>query len=195
MQRQRLQGGYMAGGLPPASWHTILSFSSRAMARRNKSSQAAHKNLPAHETKHVESLEYKFRNSAFHLLQRDDGCTNGTALWMGGQVLAAWLAEHYSTKSRSKNRAAARRPRVIELGSGIGLTAYVLFALYLDSHCHSRNEPLIYTNACSIRLFDVRAQSSHVFSWVGCARNRPSGCRRLRVAAEHCNESAEPASW
>ncbi|KAI0094008.1 hypothetical protein BDY19DRAFT_902689 [Irpex rosettiformis] len=101
---------------------------------RQKLSQAQTRNLPAHETKHIATLEYKFRNSTFHLNQRNDGSTNGTALWMGGQVLSAWLAEHYSKKSRSKKCAdpTARRPRVIELGSGIGLTALAMCSLGWD---------------------------------------------------------------
>ncbi|KAI0737668.1 hypothetical protein BC629DRAFT_1687283 [Irpex lacteus] len=97
---------------------------------RQKVSQVQNKNLPAHETKHLPTLEYNFRDSTFHLAQRDDGSSNGTALWMGGQVLSAWLHEHYCKRHRS--RKSARRPRVIELGSGIGLTALAMCSLGWD---------------------------------------------------------------
>ncbi|KAL0947003.1 hypothetical protein HGRIS_013148 [Hohenbuehelia grisea] len=75
--------------------------------------------LPAHHTKHAISLSYPFRNSSFILNQRDDGKNNGTALWLGAQCLSAFLAAHHQPKPHQK---------VIELGSGIGLTALTLAA-------------------------------------------------------------------
>ncbi|KAI0337072.1 hypothetical protein BDW22DRAFT_1416037 [Trametopsis cervina] len=103
------------------------------MAKR-KGSHTHNKNLPAHETKHLARLEYTFNKSTFYLAQRNDGSTNGTALWMGAQVLSAWLAEHHDTTQRVKKSAEveARRPRVIELGSGIGLTALAMCSLGWD---------------------------------------------------------------
>ncbi|KAI0705816.1 hypothetical protein BC835DRAFT_1409881 [Cytidiella melzeri] len=100
------------------------------MAKR-KVSHTHIQNLPAHETKHLARLVYTFRNSTFHLSQRNDGSTNGTALWMGGQVLSAWLAEHYGKKPWLQ-KGANRRPRLIELGSGIGLTALAMCSLGWD---------------------------------------------------------------
>lgn len=67
--------------------------------------------LPAHATKHLSVLQY----NSFTLVQTDDGKSNGTALWLGAQVLSAYL----STLSVSPGRA-------IELGSGIGLSAYFI---------------------------------------------------------------------
>ncbi|KAL5529234.1 hypothetical protein ACEPAG_5219 [Sanghuangporus baumii] len=50
--------------------------------------------LPAHDTKHVPLLVYPFRdNIIFHLSQSDDGANNGTALWLGSQILSAFLTD------------------------------------------------------------------------------------------------------
>jgi predicted nicotinamide N-methyase len=82
---------------------------------------------PASETKHIPQLPYEFHGRTFLLNQRDDhGVTNGTTLWLGGQVLSYYLA--FVLESRSSGSA---RKTAIELGSGIGLTAYVLLVLGL----------------------------------------------------------------
>ncbi len=49
--------------------------------------------LPAHETKHISTLSYPFRDVVFQLTQRNDGASNGTALWLGAQILSAFLAD------------------------------------------------------------------------------------------------------
>lgn len=95
---------------------------------KHKNAPKPNQNLPAHETKHLMHLDYTFKNSTFTLAQSNDGATNGTALWLGAQILTAWLSEHYGKKHRTK-RLADRRPKMIELGSGIGLTAYVILVL------------------------------------------------------------------
>ncbi|KAJ2936714.1 hypothetical protein H1R20_g380, partial [Candolleomyces eurysporus] len=82
---------------------------------------------PAHLTKHIPLLSYSFLSAAFHLTQRADGVHNGTALWLGGQILAHYLAQ-YHTRFKS----AHTPPRAIELGSGIGLTALALSSLGWD---------------------------------------------------------------
>ena len=65
---------------------------------------------PAHQTKSEKILTY----SGYSLHQSDDGATNGTTLWLGGQILSAYLP---TLKLK-------RRPgKAIELGSGIGLSA------------------------------------------------------------------------
>ncbi|KIY68598.1 hypothetical protein CYLTODRAFT_320136, partial [Cylindrobasidium torrendii FP15055 ss-10] len=66
---------------------------------------------PSQYTKHLPTLQC----GQFNLKQSDDGRSNGTALWLGAQVLTAYLT-------------AANLPpgRAIELGSGIGLTALTL---------------------------------------------------------------------
>lgn len=48
---------------------------------------------PAHETKHISSLQYRFNEHTFDLAQIDDGHSNGTALWLGAQCLSAFLAD------------------------------------------------------------------------------------------------------
>lgn len=75
--------------------------------------------LPSHNTKHLPLLRFPFVNSTFYLAQRDDGICNGTALWLAGQCLALYFAEHHVPTYPP-------RPRAIELGSGVGLTAWVL---------------------------------------------------------------------
>lgn len=77
--------------------------------------------LPAHESKHLLLLEYPFppSSSTFFLSQLVDGQSNGTALWLGAQCLSLYLA-HINHSLVSK---CSGSPRVIELGSGIGLTA------------------------------------------------------------------------
>lgn len=72
--------------------------------------------LPAHLTKHLSVLRYPIADTIIHLSQLDDGQSNGTALWLGAQCLSAFLAH---------NIPANLRPKVVELGSGIGLTACV----------------------------------------------------------------------
>lgn len=67
---------------------------------------------PAHQTKHVPQLKIRSLN----LSQVDDGCLNGTALWLGGQVLIQYLDHHHATYKKHGNNA-------IELGSGIGFSA------------------------------------------------------------------------
>ncbi|KAG8784825.1 hypothetical protein FRC16_002101 [Serendipita sp. 398] len=134
--------------------------------------------VPASETKHVQQLAYHFtrlgnnNNSnnnnnnntggtngggssngqkTFLLNQRDDhGLTNGTTLWLGGQVLSHYLAsilldgDHHSDKSSNMNNKprGRRRKRAIELGSGIGLTALVLYSMGWDV-CATDVEPVL----------------------------------------------------
>ncbi|RDX56633.1 hypothetical protein OH76DRAFT_1369514 [Lentinus brumalis] len=88
---------------------------------------------PAHETKHIPLLDYPFRDHVFHLAQRDNGATNGTGLWLGAQCLTLYLADLLKNKSPSSGLSAgANRPRVIELGSGIGLSALALASIGWD---------------------------------------------------------------
>jgi predicted nicotinamide N-methyase len=75
---------------------------------------------PAHETKEIATLAHPFIDHVFNLNQVTDGKCNGTALWLGGQVLALYLA-HILPRSKEP-----QRKRVVELGSGVGLTSYVL---------------------------------------------------------------------
>ncbi|KAF9483914.1 hypothetical protein BDN70DRAFT_798899 [Pholiota conissans] len=84
---------------------------------------------PAHRTKHIPLLPCLFNNARFSLVQRADGVSNGTALWLGGQCLALFLAQAHLKFARS---ALHPRPRAIELGSGIGLTALALCSLGWD---------------------------------------------------------------
>lgn len=76
--------------------------------------------LPAHQTKHIPILTYPHPHHTFHLSQSDDGHSNGTALWLGAQILSLYLAHHLKRPQPQQ-----RRPRAVELGSGVGLTACV----------------------------------------------------------------------
>ncbi|KAI0673098.1 hypothetical protein C8Q78DRAFT_969837 [Trametes maxima] len=91
---------------------------------------------PAHETKHIPILDYPFRALRFHLAQLDDGATNGSALWLGAQCLSLFLADNHKLNKPSLSThglsAPARRPRAIELGSGIGLSALALASMGWD---------------------------------------------------------------
>ncbi|KAM6500596.1 hypothetical protein JOM56_003610 [Amanita muscaria] len=78
--------------------------------------------LPAHHTKHLSALNYPFSSSSFLLNQNNDGTSNGTALWLGAQCLSLFLPTLHSKSPR----------RVLELGSGIGLTALALSSLGWD---------------------------------------------------------------
>ena len=92
---------------------------------------------PAHETKHVPLLDHPFRDRVFHLTQLDNGATNGTGLWLGAQCLSLFLSDALKSKNSPTALAGACRPRAIELGSGIGLSACVLIAA-LRSTIHRR---------------------------------------------------------
>jgi len=73
----------------------------------------------------------------FSLKQLDNGISNGTGLWLGGQCLSLFMAANQNQIRRealtirgkeiksSNNRKSTRRLRCIELGSGVGLTACV----------------------------------------------------------------------
>ncbi|KAI8998522.1 hypothetical protein BD414DRAFT_575041 [Trametes punicea] len=95
---------------------------------------------PAHETKHLSVLDYPFRAHRFHLAQLDNGVTNGTALWLGAQCLSLYLADNHLKHKPSSSPSAAsaalpsggKRPRAIELGSGIGLSALALASMGWD---------------------------------------------------------------
>ncbi|EIW60008.1 uncharacterized protein TRAVEDRAFT_118360 [Trametes versicolor FP-101664 SS1] len=88
---------------------------------------------PAHETKHIPVLIYPFRTQQFHLAQLDNGATNGSALWLGAQCLSLFFSDNLKRRpSPSGHPDAAFRPRAIELGSGIGLSALALASMGWD---------------------------------------------------------------
>ncbi|KAF9005572.1 hypothetical protein BDQ17DRAFT_1353395 [Cyathus striatus] len=83
--------------------------------------------LPAHSTKHLPLLRHPFPPSLFHLAQHDNGIQNGTALWLGAQCLALYLAQAHSSFNHHKSSTSF--PTALELGSGIGFTALALASL------------------------------------------------------------------
>jgi hypothetical protein len=81
--------------------------------------------LPAHTTKHIRDLDVRLGDrTSFRLKQSDAGDTNGTALWLGGQLLSLYFL-HLHTTGKLKRAAIKGRLRAIELGSGIGLCGFV----------------------------------------------------------------------
>jgi len=90
--------------------------------------------LPAHRTKHLPLLvDYPFGSARFSLSQTDDGRlkTTGSTLWLGSQVLSLYLRQVVSTRIQLAD--GLHRPvKVIELGSGIGLSALALASLGCD---------------------------------------------------------------
>ncbi|KAI0362249.1 hypothetical protein OH77DRAFT_1441621 [Trametes cingulata] len=89
---------------------------------------------PAHETKHIPFLVYPFRTHRFHLAQLDNGATNGSALWLGAQCLTLFLSDNLKNKPPSSTglSSGGNRPRAIDLGSGIGLSALALASMGWD---------------------------------------------------------------
>ena len=116
---------------------------------------------PAHETKHVPLLQYPFRSHIFHLVQLDNGATNGTGLWLGAQCMSLYLSDLLKNKSSTSTSGpfagAKRRNRAIELGSGIGLSACVTIAA-----CPGARPPTPSNNLCSPAFL-----ASHWHPWAG----------------------------
>lgn len=86
--------------------------------------------LPAHKTKHEPILQYPVLPTSLVLsLAQSDTAqdTTGTTLWLGAQVLAAYLSDTYACRPRR-----TPAPRAVDLGAGVGLTAHVLAALGFD---------------------------------------------------------------
>ncbi|PWY98723.1 hypothetical protein BCV70DRAFT_201516 [Testicularia cyperi] len=97
-------------------------------------------NLPAHRTKHLSRLSYRFRSLGItlNLTQRNDTNSTGSSLWLSSQVLSSYLIHTYSSKESRASISAASTPaikankanrRAIELGSGTGLLSLLLATL------------------------------------------------------------------
>ncbi|KAI0306514.1 hypothetical protein B0F90DRAFT_1690502 [Multifurca ochricompacta] len=85
---------------------------------------------PAHYTKHIQLLNYHFLNHhLFILTQQQDSRSTGTSLWLGAQCLSLYLATVHKSIHQSPFHS---RPRLLELGSGIGLIALAMNSLGWD---------------------------------------------------------------
>lgn len=74
---------------------------------------------PASDTKHIPTLTIDFNHTTrLHIQQDDQGLSTANTLWIGGQVLAAYIQQFHPCNKHGPPQ------RVIELGSGVGLTAY-----------------------------------------------------------------------
>lgn len=83
-------------------------------------------NRPAHQTKHLAELVYRFPSidTSFRLLQRNDTNSTGSSLWLSSQILSSYLLHTYAKPGQQS----ARR-RVLELGSGTGLLSLLMARL------------------------------------------------------------------
>lgn len=89
--------------------------------------------LPAHETKNEAILYYPVLPTSLVLaLKQSDAAQNttGSTLWLGAQILAVYLFDVYGSKPRRPTT--PPRPRAIDLGAGVGLTAHVMAMLGFD---------------------------------------------------------------
>jgi len=125
---EREEGGAGEGGLDAHS------------PRCNRTMDGTSQHRPAHQTKSEKILKY----SGYSLRQSDDGVTNGTTLWLGGQILSAYLPT-----------LKIRPGKAIELGSGVGLSACDI------SSPSALSAPL------------TRFQTHSRFTRLGCCGNRP----------------------
>ena len=95
--------------------------------------------LPATQIKSVAVLSYHFQDREasnppsrffaakftasdfqFTIRQKVDGVSNGTAIWLSGQILSAFMLDVIRSEEKKKTK---RIPRVLDLGSGTGITA------------------------------------------------------------------------
>ncbi|GAC75744.1 hypothetical protein PANT_18d00043 [Moesziomyces antarcticus T-34] len=90
-------------------------------------------NLPAHQTKHLSELVYRFPriDTAFRLVQRSDTNSTGSSLWLSSQVLSAFLL-HTHAKPQLRTGSHVKRKRMLELGSGTGLLSLLMVRLGWD---------------------------------------------------------------
>lgn len=92
--------------------------------------------LPAHETKNEPVLYYPVLPTSLVLALKQSDTTHnttGSTLWLGAQILALYLFDLYGSKPRPvAPTEGSRRPRAIDLGAGVGLTAHVMAMLGFD---------------------------------------------------------------
>lgn len=106
--------------------NTLLDNSLLAMATADKANVNDVKALPAHQTKHLPLIVYPVcDNIKFELAQSDDGANNGTALWLGAQILSAFLTDALPT------------PRIYSVGQ-----------LLVDHIVYSGSELLLFFSLC-----------------------------------------------
>lgn len=82
--------------------------------------------LPAHQTKHLPRLRYPLPDGTIVDIQQDGGgatarngasSSTGRTIWLGGQILAGYLA---SIKHATRRKKDGSRPVAIDVGSGTG---------------------------------------------------------------------------
>ena len=141
-ERQRRRDGERTGGRRKRELEVKGGLDAH-WPRCNRTMDGTGQHRPAHHTKSEKTLRY----SGYSLRQSDDGVTNGTTLWLGGQILSAYLP---TLKTRPG--------KAIELGSGIGLSA-------CDISSSTASSALL-----------TRFQTHSRFTWLGCRSNRPPEC-------------------
>lgn len=76
--------------------------------------------IPAYDTKHLSLLTCHVGESRYVLHQDNASGETGSTLWLSAQILIAYLIRRHNPSHRRGKK------KVIELGSGIGLTALAL---------------------------------------------------------------------
>lgn len=126
------------------------------LPRCNRTMDGTTHHRPAHQTKSEKILRY----SGYSLCQSDDGATNGTTLWLGGQILSAYLPTLRTGPGKA-----------IELGSGIGLSA-----------CDASLPPALSSTPLT------RSQTHSRFAGLGRCGDRPPKCHRLGPWSERLQQ-------
>lgn len=85
--------------------------------------------LPAHQTKHLQQLEYPLPSGPVVNIVQNDSLkdSTGRTLWLGAQILAVYLHDLFGGSEKSYTSGAGgkkRRKRVIDLGSGTGASRF-----------------------------------------------------------------------
>ncbi|GAA5932811.1 uncharacterized protein JCM15063_002211 [Sporobolomyces koalae] len=135
-------------------------------------------NLPAHETKHLDTLDYLLPNGT-RVIVHQDGTTpdsTGRTVWLGAQVLAVYLHDLHKLGSLvSAKVSKQRRPTAIDVGAGTGLSAlslasigYNVLATDLEVIVQGILSRNIATNTSTVRGangFEPSRIQTHVLDW------------------------------
>lgn len=116
---------------PSPDIHSRVRNSALPFAASVSLTSLSHMALPAPETKNLPVLHHPLPGGSTALLNqraRDQGeGTTGTTLWLGAQVLSAFLAKHGTTSMDRDPKL-----RALELGAGVGLLSLTLAEMGYD---------------------------------------------------------------
>lgn len=94
--------------------------------------------LPAHQTKHLQQLDYPLPSGQVVSIVQNDSLedSTGRTLWLGAQVLAIYLHDLFGGSEKaytSVSGGTKRRKRVIDVGGGTGAFYLAVEASVADS--------------------------------------------------------------